>query len=93
MAEKVQRKFPTWSLTPSVCSVCFKESETTDYMFLHCPFVQLVCSLLITFDLAGFLSDKVNSWMAECVRGKIFRDKPRIPWGRVVSAVFEGEEH
>lgn len=36
--EKLQRKFPNWSLIPSMGCLCFREMETVDHLFLHCDF-------------------------------------------------------
>lgn len=38
----LQKKCKNWTIPPSVCSMCNRDGESLDHLFIHCPFVAKV---------------------------------------------------
>lgn len=60
--EKLQRKCPNWSISPSVCCLCLKGVETLDHLFLHCPFATKGCSFYSS--VLTYIQACLKMWIA-----------------------------
>ena len=60
--DELQKRFPNWSLSPSMCLLYQKEIETLDHLFLHCKFASKGWNrIFYTYGLDGCLP--LMGWM------------------------------
>ena len=77
-----QKRKPFWSLSPSWCTMCRKESESINHLFLHCPVAQMVWSINLQKFKVSWSSLKIlisSSREISC-GGEIRRPNSCVPW-------------
>lgn len=73
---KLQRKFPNGSLSPSICYLCLKEAEAFDHLFLHCDFAFKGWNRIFDlFALDDCLPKKIDDGMKDGLTGGSFGGK------------------
>lgn len=81
------KEFANWSLSPSASSLCFREEENIDHLFIQCPSASGGWNLLLnTCCLPLCLPNSVMKWIFEALNGRNLNGKIEALWKIAVQA-------
>lgn len=75
-SKKAPAKASPWALTPSICPMCLRDSESVDHFFIHCPVASTAWSHIASLlDASMCLLKKLDDFISEGLGGATLKGK------------------